>query len=152
MNDGRPHRTSSAASGWRRFAISLLGLALVTTPVSYRAGADVAHAHSFIHFLSDAASGSMDHHRRSSARPGTGHRQPHAETPRRFSAAPLGSPVIEPFRGAIERTTAIGLVLLAALFFVGGGTPLSNERARQLFGFDACPPVPPPRPAAIGSQ
>src|SRR5688572_22851490 len=114
MNEGLRHRKPPVPR-LRTCAISLLGLALLATPVSYRAGTDIAHAHSFLHFLSDAASGSMDHHRRWNAHHAAAHGQPRAETPRRVSAAPPGTPVIEPFRGALERATAIGLALLAAL-------------------------------------
>src|SRR5687768_1470509 len=88
MNEARLRGKTSATPRWRSVAISLLGLALLTTPVSYRAGTDVAHAHSFVHFLSDAASGAMDHHRRRSASPAPAHGRFHAETPAHLTAAP----------------------------------------------------------------
>lgn len=148
MNEARRRGKVPMTPGWRFVAISLLGLALLTTPVSYRAGTDVSHAHSFVHFLSDAASGAMDHHRHRRARHMPAHVRSRAEPPTHFSAAALGTPQIEPYRGAFERSTAIGLVLLTAFFFLGAGAPLARAHARKLFGIDARPPVPPPRPAS----
>ena len=119
-------------------------------PVSYRAGTDVSHAHSFFQFLSDAAAGSMDHHRRWHARRTTGHGQARAEPPQRVSPAVSGGPVLEPLSGALERARAYGLVLLLAVIVLGAGKPIANDQSRRLTGIDVRPLVPPPRGVAFG--
>lgn len=109
-------------------------------------------AHSFVHFLSDAVSGSMDHHRRWETIQAPSHDQARADAPHRLSSAPPGVPSIEPFRGALERASAFGLVLLLALAFFAGSKPLPNSDSRKLTGFDVRPPVPPPRLAPVPAR
>ena len=48
--------------------MALLGLLLL--PANYRAGAEIAHAHSLIQLLAEAANGTIPHHHDESAQPG----------------------------------------------------------------------------------
>ena len=107
----------------RAVAATLLTLALLTMPVSYRAGTDVSHAHSFFQYLSDAASSSMDHHRHRGA-DHDGHSR--VESPQRVSRALPGTPAIEPLKGAVERATVLGLVLIGQ--FACGNSGMTQRR------------------------
>jgi hypothetical protein len=121
-----------------------LALTLLTTPVSYRAGTETAHPHSFAQFLSDAADGTMDHHRRSGE-----HRQHVAsegtDETSVVSTGPPGVPTLDKLGPANERASALGLALLLALFVFASGRAMSFECGGRLVGLVVRPPAPPPR-------
>jgi hypothetical protein len=135
-----------------RLVLSFLALALLSTPVSYRGGSDVAHAHSFLHFLSDAATGSLDHHRRWAADETARHGEhDRAESATFVVPAPAGVPGIEALGPASERASAIGLAMLLLAAMIAGGLPLILSRSGMVIGRGLRPPVPPPRISGLGA-
>lgn len=71
MMTGRPFRGRGerAHDMVHRLVGLLLALSLVSPPITYRAGAETSHPHTFIEFLSEARSGSFDHHHHGHAHP-----------------------------------------------------------------------------------
>jgi hypothetical protein len=145
----RQHRRSmdrEAGTGGRVVAIGLV-LALLSMPVNYHAGTDRAHPHSFVQFLQDAASGSMNHHLVRGESAGEHAAHPAADAPDRATAssAPIGAPVLDQLGPANERASALGLALLAALLLWSVVRSRIQAAELVLRGRSVRPASPPPK-------
>src|SRR4051812_43315208 len=91
-----PRRVSrpSASRGYPRLGRGLVlgaALSLLSMPVSYRGGAEAAHAHVFFQAWIDAAHGSFDHHRAEA-----GDAAPHHGAAHRMAAPPAAREFPDP--------------------------------------------------------
>jgi hypothetical protein len=124
----------------RRLVAFGLAFALLTMPVSYRAGTDVAHPHSFIQFLSEAAAGSMNHHLQS----GGGYGEVSTPAPVSINAAPPGVPALDQLGPVNERSSALAIGLLAAWLAWAVASLAVPVGELKLVGIVPGPPKPPP--------
>ena len=133
--------TVEKSSAGRRLAALGLVFALLTMPVSYRAGTEVAHPHSFLHFLSDAAAGSMNHHLQLAG----GQAEVAVRSPISLSAASIGAPMLDQLGPVNERISALGIALFAAWLSWAATRSVRSGSESRLTGLAPRPPAPPPR-------
>lgn len=148
------HRRNNSGPGETRIGRRLAGfglvLALLTMPVSYRGGSDLAHPHSFVQFLVDAAAGSMNHHVDKSLVGNAGHAGAGTHERVSWSTAPSGVPVLDQLGPANERASALGIALVAVLLLWAAGRVSIVKSETPLVGLAPRPTPPPPKGISAG--
>jgi hypothetical protein len=139
----------NARRRWRNFTFAVLALALMTTPVSYKAGTDTTHPHAFVQFLVEAAAGTMDHHRTWSHDGHEAHEAARSGEASYVASASSGQPAFDQVTPPYERASGLAISLLLASFVVATGSLLTARRSNRLVGFVVRPPSPPPRAAVL---
>ncbi len=125
--------------------------ALVLLPVNYRAGAELAHAHSLPQVLLDAAHGTVHHHGNGVA----DWLEPAVNDDVAVAATMAGDekPDAGQQQDSAPATSGIHLLLVVAslLALVVAGSSSVQARPRKLAGLVSRVPAPPPRSLAIAA-
>lgn len=129
-----------------RLFVLVAALTMLTLPVSYRAGADVAHPHAIIQLWLDAAHGSTDHHRRLE----TDHSQhdTHPTVPAVLRTTVLPAPDVPTLSELVshELPSVIAVSVVAGLVLVLFRLMPVWTETGALVGQSRRPEIPPPRP------